>query len=76
MAVAVCMVALLTVTACGGGKDASAPAAGAGSDHAPHGTVTLYTSYSQPEVDALVAAYKAETPGVTVSVFRAPSRVS
>lgn len=73
-AVAVCMVALLTVTACGGGKDATAPAAGAGSAaHAPHGTVTLYTSYSQPEVDALVAAYKAQTPTVTVTVFRAPT---
>lgn len=35
--------------------------------------MTLYTSYNQPEVDALLAAYQAVRPQVTVEVFRAPT---
>jgi iron(III) transport system substrate-binding protein len=39
----------------------------------PSGKVTLYTSYNQPEVDALLAAYRAAQPAVKVEVFRAPT---
>lgn len=37
------------------------------------GTVRLYTSYDQAQVDALLAAYRSAAPGVNVEVFRAPT---
>lgn len=37
----------------------------------PGGTITLYTSVTQGTVDAVVAAYRAVHPTVTVNVFRA-----
>ena len=61
---------LVSVVLAGCAADApSEPAAGG----APSGTVTLYTSYNQPEVDALLAAYDKVEPKVTVEVFRAPT---
>jgi iron(III) transport system substrate-binding protein len=64
--------AVLALAACGsGGGSESSP--GAGADRSPHGAVTLYTSYNQPEVDALLAAYRKQVPKVTVKVFRAPT---
>lgn len=39
----------------------------------PAGTVTLYTTITAATVDAVVAAFQAATPGVTVEVFRAPT---
>ena len=39
----------------------------------PAGTIRLYTSVTQATVDAVVAAYAAAHPGVTVEVFRAPT---
>lgn len=40
---------------------------------APSGTVTLYATVTAATVEAVVAAYQAVTPGVTVEVFRAPT---
>jgi iron(III) transport system substrate-binding protein len=37
------------------------------------GTITVYTSVTQATVDAVVDGFKAANPGVTVSVFRAPT---
>lgn len=63
---------VLVVTAAGcGQEEPDAPASAGGSDVA--GTVRLYTSYSQPEVDAVVAAYGEAEPDVTLEVFRAPT---
>lgn len=62
------VVAVLVLAGCGEDNRA-APAAG----RAPSGPVTLYTSYSQPEVDALLAAYRSVAPGVKVTLFRAPT---
>jgi iron(III) transport system substrate-binding protein len=59
---------------CGTGTstgEGDAPAAGA--DGSPSGTVRLYTSHSQDVVDALLAAYDAEYPDVSVELFRAPT---
>ena len=39
----------------------------------PSGQVTLYTSVTQDTVDAVLGAYRARQPGVTVKVFRAPT---
>lgn len=39
----------------------------------PVGTVTLYTTVTAATVEAVVAAYQAAAPGVTVEVFRAPT---
>lgn len=66
------LVAALLLVAC------SATSSGSGSPGAPDSatpgpTVRLYTSYSQPEVDALVAAFHAVEPTVGVEVFRAPT---
>lgn len=65
------LVVTLLLSACGatspGGGTAAAPGSGA-----PATTVRLYTSYNQPEVGALVAAYRAAQPGVSIEVFRAP----
>ena len=40
---------------------------------APSGTVHLYTSVTQNTIDAVVTAYEAVHPEVTVDVFRAPT---
>lgn len=40
---------------------------------AASGTVTLYATVTASTVEAVVAAYQAENPGVTVEVFRAPT---
>jgi iron(III) transport system substrate-binding protein len=63
------LLALLLV-ACG--ADAPSPGSGAGTASGG-GTVRLYTSYSQPEVDALLEAFAAQEPDVEVEVFRAPT---
>ena len=43
----------------------------------PSGTIRLYTSINQDTVDAVVAAYAAHHPGVSVEVFRAlPDQVA
>jgi iron(III) transport system substrate-binding protein len=68
----VSFVAALLLAACGATTSGSGSAATSQSA-AASGTVRLYTSYSQPEVDALVAAYGEAAPGVTVEVFRAPT---
>lgn len=51
----------------------SAPVSGASTLPEPSGTIRLYTSVTQATVDAVVAAYQAVHPGVTVEVFRAPT---
>ncbi|MGZ4611324.1 MAG: extracellular solute-binding protein [Actinomycetes bacterium] len=70
------LAAVLLLTGCGGSSGSGGSAGGAsssGSAGAAAGKVLLYTSYSQPEVDALLAAYHAAHPGVKVGVFRAPT---
>jgi iron(III) transport system substrate-binding protein len=64
---------LLVLAGCGSSDTSQPSAGGAGARKAPHGEITLYTSYSQPEVDGLVAAYRTAVPKVTVKVFRAPT---
>ena len=49
---------LTTLAACGGDGD---------------GTLRVYTSVTQGTVDAVVAGFEAEHPGVEVEVFRAPT---
>jgi iron(III) transport system substrate-binding protein len=39
----------------------------------PSAQMTLYTSVTQDTVDAVLGAYRARQPGVTVKVFRAPT---
>jgi len=39
----------------------------------PSGTITLYSTVTQATVDAVLSAYQAANPGVTVDLFRAPS---
>lgn len=53
---------------CGGNGAGGDPATGQDTT-----TVSLYTSYSQPEVDAVLAAYETAAPTVTVELFRAPT---
>lgn len=72
------LAALLLALSCGGndsstGSDTTAAPAGTATEQEVGGTVRLYTSYNQPEVDALVAAYASAEPDVTVEVFRAPT---
>lgn len=50
-----------------------APSVGPTERPSPTGTIRLYTSVTQNTVDAVVAAYKAAHPAVTVEVFRAPT---
>jgi iron(III) transport system substrate-binding protein len=77
-AVVVAALLLLVLSGCGGNgstnqSDTTAvPSSSPGSEEAS-GTVRLYTSYNQPEVDALLAAYATAEPDVTVEVFRAPT---
>jgi iron(III) transport system substrate-binding protein len=52
---------------------AAASASAAASSAAVSGTVHLYASVSQNTIDAVVAAYKAAHPDVTLDVFRAPT---
>ncbi len=40
---------------------------------APSGTITLYSTVTQATVEAVVAAYQAAHPDVTVDLFRAPT---
>lgn len=72
-AAALILALALPVAACGGDK--SQPQAGSrpSSSEGPAGQVLLYTSYNQPEVDAVLAAYRETHPDVTVKVFRAPT---
>jgi iron(III) transport system substrate-binding protein len=59
----------LVATACGrGGGAGRAPPPGQ-----PSGQVIMYTSVTQDTVDAVLNAYKARQPGVSVKVFRAPT---
>jgi iron(III) transport system substrate-binding protein len=69
------LLAALLLAGCGGddSNDATGRGGSGTSPGRPTGDVTLYTSYNQPEVDALIAAYRAEVPGVNVKVFRAPT---
>ncbi len=57
----------------GPGATGSGPSEAAPVDDAPTGSITLYTSVTQPTVDAILESYKARAPGVTVEVFRAPT---
>jgi iron(III) transport system substrate-binding protein len=78
---AVCVVLLLLATASCGGSSASdegdaqvAPSAPSDqASQAASGTIRLYTSYNQPEVDAVLAAYQSAEPDVQLEVFRAPT---
>jgi iron(III) transport system substrate-binding protein len=65
---AAALVALL-LAACGTTSSGGGPTGST----TPGATVRLYTSYNQPEVDALVAAYRTAEPGAKVEVFRAPT---
>lgn len=67
----VLLLAVLTACQDAGRGDNAAPAGGYGGS--PRQEVVLYTSYNQPEVDALVAAFGKVEPDVSVSVFRAPT---
>jgi iron(III) transport system substrate-binding protein len=53
------LLALLVLPGCAGGNDA--------------GTLVLYTSVTQNTVDAVVAGFESENPGIDVEVFRAPT---
>ena len=69
---------LLALAGCGGSasteqSDTTATPASSPGSEAASGTVRLYTSYNQPEVDALLAAYGSAEPDVSVEVFRAPT---
>lgn len=57
---------------CGGGSPGGVTPGNAGSATSA-AEIRLYTSYSQPEVDALLAAYHAARPKASVQVFRAPT---
>lgn len=63
---------LATLLAACGGSGSSGQGGGLTSGP-PGGTIRLYTSYNQPEVDAVIAAYARAVPAVHVDVFRAPS---
>ena len=60
----------LLLSACAG---ASSGTAASGSGSGSGTTVLVYTSFSQPEVDALVGAYRTAHPEAKVEVFRAPT---
>jgi iron(III) transport system substrate-binding protein len=68
---------LATLSACGGATSSNqsdtTAAPTTGSEEEASGTVRLYTSYNQPEVDALLTAYRSAEPDVSVEVFRAPT---
>jgi iron(III) transport system substrate-binding protein len=69
---------LLALSGCGGndsstGSEETAAPSGTATQEEVGGTVRLYTSYNQPEVDALVAAYASVEPDVSLEVFRAPT---
>lgn len=66
---AAALLAVLLLAACGPTSSGD----GAAGSTPPRGVVRLYTSYSQPEVDALLATYRGVEPGVEVEVFRAPT---
>ena len=81
-AVVAIVVSAMVAAGCGAGSTASASltsalptakAAAPASGADPTGTIRLYTSVTQNTVDAVVAAYKAAHPAVTVEVFRAPT---
>ena len=61
-------VAAMLAAGCASGEKA-APAARASSPT----TITLYTSVSQPTVDAVISAFGTKRPDIKVSVFRAPT---
>jgi len=68
-----CLVALvLVLVGCAGTASDPASRGQAGGGDADD-RIRLYTSYSQPEVDALVKSYGAARPGSKVEVFRAPT---
>jgi iron(III) transport system substrate-binding protein len=72
----VLVLAALVLAGCGGssGSGSTAESSAAGKDQGKvQGKVLLYTSYSQPEVDALLAAYRSAHPAVHVDLFRAPT---
>lgn len=60
-----CMVCLVALLLSG--------AASAGPASAPSGTITLYTSESEDDVNLLTQDFMHRTPGVTVKIFRAGS---
>ena len=62
------LVFLLIAASCGQGE-AESPAA----EGEPSGTIRLYSSVTQATVDAVIAAYQAAHPEVTVDLFRAPT---
>ncbi len=64
---------LLVAGLLAGCGSSSGGAPGAAGSTSAGSTVRLYTSYSQPEVDALLAAYHASAPGTRVELFRAPT---
>lgn len=39
----------------------------------PAGSITVYTTVTQPTIDALAEGWKAANPGVAIEVFRAPT---
>lgn len=66
------IVAVLILAGCGDGGES--PTSGEGSSTTGGASkVLLYTSYSEPEVEAVLGAYRADHPDVKVEVFRAPT---
>ena len=69
------LVLVLTAAMVGGcatGATTTGPSEGPATPVA-NGTITLYSTVTQATVDAVVAAYQAAQPGVTVDLFRAPT---
>lgn len=67
----VLLVAAIALAGCG--DSSGSPGGAEDTSAATQREVLLYTSYSEPEVEALLAAFRTAEPNVKVEVFRAPT---